>query len=614
MGQKNLVLNPFSFYFSTKNYVYLYVPYKHSFYKLTKEEFKKIKELKLKEKEVKDLKEKRILVNKDYKKLFLENYQRLLGNPELKLMYLISTDYCNLRCKYCFIEGNYKTEKRNFLDIETGKKWIDYFYENLKTQNPLIIFYGGEPLLNQQVVVELIKYIRQKDKEKWTKTRIGINTNGTIFSKKLARFFKENNVTLTISLDGPKELNDKIRFLENNKGVYDVVAKNILNYHKEGVRITLSVTINKYNVPFLPQIVQFIKDNFPFINSIGFNLPLASLSYFRDYDYEEIMLNLYNAYRLAKFLGIYEDRIQRRLEPIINEIPYLKDCAGCGNQIVVSPEGLIGACHGFLGIKKYFKKLEPKFKFEEEELFKLWNSISPVNKDDCKDCPFILICGNACPYYSYLAEGSLFKKDKRYCQMMPIFIQETIKDLFYPKPKALFVDFDGVLNNIDPLVVFIRNLLETLGFYFEDRIEKLLIDYYKKESVDFDMNWNLINALKRLKKEFNLKYYIVTRRKKENVLKHLKRFNLTDLFEDIYSIDKTQKNIKKVLELTGLKVEEVIYVGDFFRWDIINFYRLGFRCIQYYAFTNKFLENDWFYNLIKYFMVLPDGKKSNEKN
>jgi FMN phosphatase YigB (HAD superfamily) len=128
------------------------------------------------------------------------------------------------------------------------------------------------------------------------------------------------------------------------------------------------------------------------------------------------------------------------------------------------------------------------------------------------------------------------------------------------------------------------------------------------------MNWNLINALKRLKKEFNLKYYIVTRRKKENVLKHLKRFNLTDLFEDIYSIDKTQKNIKKVLELTGLKVEEVIYVGDFFRWDIINFYRLGFRCIQYYAFTNKFLENDWFYNLIKYFMVLPDGKKSNEKN
>ncbi|MFW6026027.1 MAG: radical SAM protein, partial [Candidatus Woesearchaeota archaeon] len=319
------------------------MPFKHKFFRYKHKEFN---ELILKED--KKFIENRILVKKDYYQNLKEFYEGKINEPNPQLMYIITTDECNFNCDYCFIEGNYENKKRDKLDFKTAKKWIDYLYENTKTKEPAFIFYGGEPLLNSRLVKKLIKYIRKCDKKYDFQSEIGINTNGSIYTKELSNLFKKYNTNLAISIDGPKTINDKFRKDSTYEGTYDKITKNIDKYLENNVTVTLSITINKHNINVLPAIARWVIKRFPKIDNVGFNPPLNSKSFKKGYDFEKIMFSMYNAFRIFKKNGIYEDRIMRRMDPIINEKPYLKDCAGCGNQIVLSPNGKIGPCHGFL--------------------------------------------------------------------------------------------------------------------------------------------------------------------------------------------------------------------------------------------------------------------------
>lgn len=166
-----------------------------------------------------------------------ENDVKTLLESGIRQIVLNVTTRCNLNCRYCTFSGNYsvnKGRKKDDMSFKTAKKAIDFFIKNSPgTQNETpaaVTFYGGEPLLTFGLikeVVELMKGLKLADKYNFSLT-----TNGTLLTKDVIEYFVKNNISILISLDGPKEINDRYRVFNNGKGTFDRVIKNISQIRK----------------------------------------------------------------------------------------------------------------------------------------------------------------------------------------------------------------------------------------------------------------------------------------------------------------------------------------------------------------------------------------------
>lgn len=624
------ILNPFVYIKEYRDYSLIYVPYEHLFFIFRdKIDLKKNKEFLLKN---------RILVEPDYKERFIKNYQKIVNSsePELNLMYLLLTDRCNFNCPYCFIENNYSEKERSFLKLEDAEKAIDYFFKNSSSKEQRIIFYGGEPLLNKDVLIKAIEKIRKISKT----AHIGINTNGSSYDEKLSKVFKENRVVVSISLDGFEKINDKTRIDYALRGTSKKVFRNIDNYINDGVIVSFSVTINSFNIDYLPAISKWIVDRFPSVKSIGFNLPLENLKGNNlMVDFEYCAFQIYNSYRILRRFGVYEDRVLRRLRHIVNEEIYLKDCGACGNQIVVHPSGKLGQCHGFSGTKEYFDYDLDNLNFKDGETFKRWNLLSLINKKYCieKNCPFILICGNSCPYYSKITRGSLDEPDDRMFPFLTVLIEEIGKDLYLSPPQAIAIDYDGTIISREPSYDVIKYVAGKYGYEKEipkkdfydirkifneigneinkkEKVNEMINLYLKKWKENSQLNAPLINQLKKIKEKYMIPVYILSKHKKEDIIKELKELKIDSLFDDVFeseNFDKPSKEYyKEFFDKINKKPEEIVYIGDSYASDIKPIYSFGIRgAISFYANKDYFSElgNDWLLDIFDdYFKLEKD--------
>lgn len=139
------------------------------------------------------------------------------------------TQNCNLRCDYCVYSGKYitrgHTNKR--MNYETAKKAIDFLKEHSVEKERVIIgFYGGEPLLEFELIKKCVKYARKELKGK--QINFALTTNATLLNDEIINYFIEHSFIVTVSIDGPKEMHDdERRFAKNNKGSFDIVMNNI---------------------------------------------------------------------------------------------------------------------------------------------------------------------------------------------------------------------------------------------------------------------------------------------------------------------------------------------------------------------------------------------------
>jgi len=623
-------LNPYIYSFETLDNIYLYLPYKQTLASFSKEEWDKIKSINVEPDINKALREKKIYVDQSYSENFIEFYKKQIGSPSLRIVYIISTDACNFNCRYCFIENNFNTQNRSTAKVDDVIKWVDYAFAN-SNDKLHFIFYGGEPLLNKELVLNAINHINeQKQKYHRKPIEISINTNGSIYNDELADEFKKFRVNLSISLDGPKDLNDKGRVTKIGDSAFDLAFKNIWKYIDKGVNVSLSITITKYNINFLPQIARWVVDTFKGkINGVGFNPPMESEfgNPITVEDFKLVMLQIYNAFRIFKKYGIYEDRVMRRLNAIIDERPHLKDCAGAGNQIVISADGKIGPCQAFIGSGRYFKDIVPEeYNFKSDETILEWNSITPVNKEECKKCPFILICGNGCPYYASLKDGTIHGLDRGYCEMLPIMINEILKDNFYGKIKAIFLDYDDtlmlrgdlgeVLNEVAKIFGIVykidyKKFMEENGGYLNVRdffvvngvseveINKVIAAYIKAFKKGSILNTWLIEQLKKI----NLPTFILTNNSERMVIDELRGNRVEEYFAGVFGNSSYKKPSKEfyenVFKTTGYKPEEIIYIGDSMR-DLLPIYNFGCRVALLSPKDKNYtqiLENGWLVDL-----------------
>lgn len=205
-----------------------------------------------------------------------ENIEKYILKNGLKEFLLEVTTGCNLRCKYCVYSQNYSYNRNHgnkLLSYEQALKSVNFYLDlckKAKSYNPnikpMIGFYGGEPLLNYEVIKDIVIHLKKNDVFK--DIEFTLTTNGLLLDDDKISFFVENNVILLFSLDGPKSQHDRNRVDANGSGTFDDVMKNINKYiKKSGFAFTNSVYDIRSN---LREIAHFFDFN-PEIMSMAFS-------------------------------------------------------------------------------------------------------------------------------------------------------------------------------------------------------------------------------------------------------------------------------------------------------------------------------------------------------
>lgn len=360
--------------------------------------------------------------------------QHLSKKPSISLMYLLVTSQCNLRCSYCFIENEHSRPQYNPMTSATCLNAVDFFARvvDRNSARHTVIFYGGEPLLNPLAVKQGCIRLRELERAgSLNELTIIVNTNATVVDSSWAEFFRTYRITPSVSIDGTKEIHDDARRTVAGGPTFDRSLKGFKILKEAGLPIGISCTISEPNVGHLETVARFFVDLSP--TGIGFN-PLIGRAYQDAGDAlnRATVPALVRAFEILRESGIYEDRVMRRLKRITKKELYTKECAAYGNQVVISPDGEIGPCHGFLGMSSFFSgnvntnPIVPG----EDSLFLQWNERTPFKLEECARCPFIGICGGGCAYTAYLCEGSILKPDPRMYDFCQLFLDWVIEDMW----------------------------------------------------------------------------------------------------------------------------------------------------------------------------------------
>ena len=321
---------------------------------------------------------------------------------------------CNLACKYCFAEEGEYHGGRALMSYEVGKKALDFLIANSGNRvNLEVDFFGGEPLMNFQVVKDLVAYGRSKEKEFNKKFRFTLTTNGMLLADEVMEFANKEMANVVLSIDGRKEVHDFMRPTRNGKGSYDLIIdkfkkmaemRHQTNYYVRG-------TFTHYNLDFSKDVLHLADMGFKQISAEPVVAP-------DDMDYairEEDLPQLFEEYdNLAK------EMVKREKEGNgFNFFHFMIDLtggpclykrlSGCGSgteYLAVTPWGDLYPCHQFVGMEQY-KLGNVDTGIEKTDIVDEFKLCNVYAKDKCKDCFARFYCSGGCAANSYNFHGNL---------------------------------------------------------------------------------------------------------------------------------------------------------------------------------------------------------------
>lgn len=360
--------------------------------------------------------------------------------PVVKALCLHVAHDCNLKCEYCFAEEGEYHGKRELMSAEVGKKALDFLIENSGSRRNLEVdFFGGEPLMNFDVVKEIVAYGRELEKTHDKVFRFTITTNGILLDEEKQAFINENMHNLVLSLDGRKEINDKMRPRAGGQGSYDVIvpkfqkaaeSRNQTDYYIRG-------TFTKYNTDFSKDVMHMADLGFQQISVepvvADKNEPYAitekELPEIFD-EYEKLAKELYDRKKAGKGFHFFHFNIDLTGGPCV-----MKRLAGCGSgteYLAVTPSGELYPCHQFVGLPEFKmgSVYEGVKNIEKRELFSKCNVYA---KEDCKKCWAKFYCSGGCAANAYEQNGDIFKPYEIGCKMQ----QKRIECAIMLKAKEL---------------------------------------------------------------------------------------------------------------------------------------------------------------------------------
>lgn len=365
--------------------------------------------------------EKKVLLNLNNKEYFYLDNDSSFGKRKKNVfkIYLIITEKCNMRCKYC-----YKIYKNNEMSFRTADEIIHFLFKNLKKNNINyeIRFFGGEPLLKFDIVKFITKEIRKYNQDVLFK----LSTNGTLLSKNVINFLKKYNFLIKISLDGNNIIHNSSRKFINGTGSYEHILKNISyllkNYNKS--KIYAGVTFTTRYLSFEDIISSIIEMG---ITNIKFQFAIDKNLVPNNHIMKMIKDNIYQLAEYYLYL-LLKKKLLVYLLPfigIIKQIHYRKQRKfGCGaliSEISINHDGDIYPCNRFIKSKNFIIGDVVKGIKENIYINLLNKKFHISNFSDCSNCWLKNLCGGYCKYSNLYYNNNIFKPFLSICEIRKIY-------------------------------------------------------------------------------------------------------------------------------------------------------------------------------------------------
>jgi radical SAM domain protein len=350
---------------------------------------------------------------------------------KIKIVYIILTDVCNLRCSYCAVKNI--ADKDHVIDTynlnkciytKFVKEYVSYALSH-NIFDPEFIFYGGEPLLNWNTLIDIVEMI-DSTLNRTVKPKYSVVTNGTLLTEDKIIFCKEHRINIGLSADGPHSITDKTRKTENGMGAYSKIIHAMELLKKHDYIPSLSVTISEDVLRNQETVVEWLREMHLLfgIKDISYNL-----LHFQGEEFDKEKYSIAAGSFIIKSykeLGdiINDSRINRKILSFTRSTFFYGDCAAItGNQIVLKANGDIGLCQAFcqsnqttvgnIGVEKLSDIIENAV----IPALSKYKQFLPVFRKSCQGCDAIFACGGGCYWESNDCDRSC---DVGYCQYSKI--------------------------------------------------------------------------------------------------------------------------------------------------------------------------------------------------
>ena len=358
---------------------------------------------------------------KDMGKLFTpDTYEPMAGTLKqktsgvVKALCLHIAHACNLNCSYCFAsQGKYHGD-RALMSFEVGKRALDFLVENSGSRHNLEVdFFGGEPLMNFQVVKDLVAYARSIEKEKGKNFRFTLTTNGVLVDDDVIDFANRECVNVVLSLDGRKEVHDRYRVDYAGNGSWEKIVPKFQKFveargHKD---YYMRGTFTHANPDFLNDIKTMLDLGFSELSMEPVVCAKDDPSALTEQDlqvvmqqYEELAFLMLERDKQGKPFTFYHYMIDLQGGPCI-----YKRISGCGSgteYMAVTPWGDLYPCHQFVGDDK-FKLGDIWSGVTNTQIQNEFASCNVYAHAECRDCWARLYCSGGCAANAYHATGSV---------------------------------------------------------------------------------------------------------------------------------------------------------------------------------------------------------------
>ena len=337
------------------------------------------------------------------------------------------TNQCNLSCSYCYEYGEDRIAtpegKTKFMSEETARSTVEFLLNQSPGRRMVhLTFFGGETLLNFKVVKSTIEYARTRAAEMGKYIDFSMTTNATMLTSEIISFLAENNVGVTVSIDGPKESNDRFRVFHNGKGSYDVIApkiKELVKVHRSrpiGARVTLTA-----QVVDVKKIFRHLTDEMGF-DEVGFAPVTTSpvrlyaigntgLDHVLDQFTE--LAGEYLEYALeSKHHGF--SNVNDTLQELHQGVSKAYPCGAGLGLLGVAPSGDIGLCHRFVD-SPAGKLGHIDTGIDRDAQAEHLNRAHINTKYDCHTCWARPVCSGGCYHEAYVRYGDTSHANLHYC-------------------------------------------------------------------------------------------------------------------------------------------------------------------------------------------------------
>ena len=322
---------------------------------------------------------------------------------------------CNLSCKYCFAEeGLYHGKKAELMPYEVGKQALDFLVSASKNRHNLEVdFFGGEPLLNWQVVKDLVAYGRSLEEKHDKHFRFTLTTNGVLLNDEVMEFVNREMDNVVLSIDGRKEVHDRMRPFQRGDGSYDIIVPKFqkLAESRNQDRYYVRGTYTRNNLDFSKDVLHLADLGFKQISVEPVVAPEDEQYALRMEDvpalcdeYDKLAAEMVKRHGTDKEFNFFHFMIDLEGGPCV-----YKRLSGCGSgteYLSVTPDGSLFPCHQFAG-NEGMKMGDIWQGVTNTELQSEFKGCNVYSKPSCKDCFAKYYCSGGCAANSFHFGGDI---------------------------------------------------------------------------------------------------------------------------------------------------------------------------------------------------------------